>query len=64
MNAQRLLKLADFLDTVDPSNFNYNYWHTGLREPRTAPQEPECGTTACALGWAAHVPEFQEAGLE
>lgn len=53
----RLLRLADFLDTVPPEQFDYNIWFNGTALG-------ECGTTACALGWATAIPEFQALGLE
>jgi hypothetical protein len=52
MRADRLLKLADFLGTLDDKLFDMNQW----RSP--------CGTVACAMGWAATIPEFAEAGLK
>jgi hypothetical protein len=58
----RLLKLADFLDKVPPQRFNFaswvdgNGWEQGLLDVG-------CGTTACALGWATAIPEFQALGL-
>ncbi len=57
MNRERLLRLADFLDTLPPSKFNYGTWADTLTPEGT------CGTTACALGWAAQMPEFRELGL-
>lgn len=48
---QRLLVLADFLETkVEPSRFDMRSW--------------KCGTTACAAGWAAMIPEFVAAGYD
>lgn len=52
MNKERLLKLADFLDTVPEEKLKMGDW------------ESECGTAYCAFGWACQIPEFQEAGLE
>ena len=63
MNIERLTKLAELLDTVPPDRFNMDYW--GLT-PRGGPEElniVECGTSACALGWACSIPEFRAAGL-
>lgn len=69
MNTNRLLLLADFLDTVPEHKFNIVTW-------RNAPEENygsgllddklfdnECGTTACAVGWACSIPAFREQGL-
>lgn len=67
MNVDRLNKLANLLDTVPPEKFDLNYW--GLvskvaRVPNTLDiSKDECGTVACACGWACTIPEFREAGL-
>lgn len=55
MNKERLGKLADFLvELVENGNkFNMAWWIS----------RDECGTTACALGWAASIPEFIDLGL-
>lgn len=50
MNAERLLKLADFLETVDEEHFNL--------------AKVGCGTTGCAIGWACYIPEFRDAGFK
>lgn len=60
MNAERLLKLADFLDTVPPERFEYAVWAS---EATTDLRAPGCGTKACALGWATAIPEFAALGL-
>lgn len=39
MRTEELLKLADLLDTVPAKEFHLKNW--------------DCGTTACACGWAA-----------
>jgi hypothetical protein len=54
MNIERLLRLADYLETVNPETFNMRTW--GSRN--------ECGTTACAMGHACDIPEFKELGLK
>lgn len=63
MNIERLTKLAELLDTVPPDRFNMDYWglapHGDLEDLNIA----ECGTAACALGWACSIPEFRAAGL-
>ena len=55
MNTQRLLKLADLLDTVPPEQFYIGLWSNS--------PEFNCNTVACAAGWACSIPEFAEAGL-
>lgn len=54
MNKKRLLKLADFLETVKPKEFRMDSWYN----------ETPCGTTACAFGWACSIPSFKRAGLK
>ncbi len=56
MNEQRLLRLADFLETeVPPERFNLGTWGDG--------NLTKCGTAGCACGWATTIPEFKEAGF-
>lgn len=56
----RLLRLADFLDTLEPARFDFNRW-VGLSWG--GKEDLSCGTTACGLGWATTIPEFRELGL-
>lgn len=56
----RLLRLADFLDTLDPARFNFDRWVGPDWQGR---DDLSCGTTACGLGWATTIPEFRELGL-
>lgn len=58
---RRLLKLAAFLRTVPRERFNYSTW-TG--EDWKGKQDLSCGTTACALGWAATMPCFRRLGMQ
>lgn len=51
INAERLLRLADHLDTVPDEKFDYS---TFIRS---------CGTVGCALWHAATLPEFNALGL-
>jgi hypothetical protein len=57
MNTERLLKLADYLETVvaklPPERFHMEAW--GVRA--------DCGTTCCAVGHACDIPEFKALGL-
>lgn len=41
----RLRKLADFLDTLSPSQFDFNHVRGTYRET------DDCGTVGCAIGW-------------
>ena len=47
INAKRLLKLADYLETVPRERFDMGDWDT------TYPDERKfCGFSGCAIGWA------------
>jgi hypothetical protein len=46
VNTRRLLALADFLDKLPRKNFDWGVVH----------EQQECGTVACAIGWAPSVP--------
>lgn len=52
-NVERLLRLAEHLDTVPTEQFDMSIWK----------DDYECSTVACAIGHGCNVPEFQEAGL-
>jgi hypothetical protein len=58
---KRLLKLARFLEKLPNERFNYAYW---VGKDWKGASDLSCGTTACALGWAAVMPEFRKLGLE
>lgn len=47
INAKRLLKLADYLETVPRKNFDMGFFYS------ETPESP-CGFAGCAMGWAAH----------
>lgn len=54
MNAQRLLKLADFLDTLPRAKFDFGVvTHEGGKPMREALKagKTRCGTVGCAIGW-------------
>jgi hypothetical protein len=61
MNAtgkRRLLKLADFLHDLPRSKrFSMATFAGSVKDGR-----PECGTDACAAGYAACIPSFRRAG--
>lgn len=46
INAERLLKLADYLETVPRDHFNMSKW--------SEDKPSGCGFSGCAIGWAAH----------
>lgn len=57
----RLRRLAKFLLALLPELFDFGTWV----ERKTWKGLPDlsCGTTACALGWAAAMPEFRALGV-
>lgn len=67
MNIQRLQALATFLRTVPQRHFDLQSWRSsadGDEEVTDADLASlHCGTTACAVGWACSLPEFQAQGL-
>lgn len=60
MFAKRLMLLANFLEKLPEGRFDYSRWVGNDWEGR---EDFSCGTTACAFGWAATLPELREAGL-
>lgn len=54
-NKERLLRLATFLDALPKERFNFRTWVGG--DWKGMP-DLSCGTTACALGWAATLPDM------
>jgi len=52
MNKERLLVLANFLDGLKPEELHMPGWGGTT----------ECGTVACAAGWATKIKEFNDAG--
>jgi hypothetical protein len=59
LHADRLYRLADYLYVLETKKFNFTSWVNGFFEE----DKLECGTTACALGHAATMPEFRALGL-
>lgn len=63
----RLRKLADMLDGItDKAHFDMGHWatHDGEGQPHlNSDGSFGCGTSACALGYAAMHPAFRRAGL-
>lgn len=58
---KRLAKLADFLETVPRKRFDMRVWAYAQekfvfrKDKPVVTTSPECGTSACALGWATAV---------
>ena len=64
----RLLKLAAFLDNVPPERFDLSFWYGRFLDGGSHVNDYEyfknnCGTAACAIGWACTIPSFRKAGL-
>lgn len=57
---ERLLELAKFLRKLPAKRFNFATW---VGEDWKGKKDLSCGTTACALGWAATIPSLRKAGL-
>lgn len=53
MNKKRLLKLAAFLRTLKPKQFDFGEWVSEARFEEK--QATKCGTTCCAIGWCPSV---------
>lgn len=68
LGISRLQRLVQHLNTIDKTNLNMWSWvesdvfHENPPEFLTA-EDIDCGTTCCAFGHAATIPEFVEAGL-
>ena len=61
----RLIFLANFLDTVPKSRFDLDSWRSTTNEISDRQfLSKNCGTTACAVGWACTLPQFQALGLK
>jgi hypothetical protein len=55
MHKERLLKLANFLETVEPERFDLSTWSDSNFTPE------KCDTAACACGWATVI--FKDEGF-
>jgi hypothetical protein len=61
LTVEKLSRLAWYLENkVPPENFDMNYW---ARVISKRSRLGDCGTVACALGWATTIPEFKSEGL-
>ena len=72
MKADLLLRLADYLekDAVNPNGFKFDMWTWASSESDSdgfftgnVKPEPNCGTSACAMGIAAISGIFKDEGL-
>jgi hypothetical protein len=57
---QRLLALAELLETLPRKRFDYSHWAGDEWKGKT---DLSCGTSACALGWATTMPSLRKLGL-
>jgi len=58
-NTKRLMKLADFLETVPRKKFDIGMWVTSRATEPEGDKPGECGFGACAMGWAVHAELFE-----
>ncbi len=65
MNAERLLYLADGLETVPSKRFKMHSWFVGkfCGKPKE-PTHHSCKSSACAMGWGTTLPKFKKLGLK
>ncbi len=64
MHKDRLITLRNhLLNNVQDSKFYLEYWIGNNDTPWDGEMNLSCGTTACAMGHAALIPEFQALGL-
>lgn len=59
MRADRLLKLADLLETVPRKAFDLGLWETKRATKPEGKKQGECGFAGCAIGWATHAKLFR-----
>lgn len=59
---KRLLDLADLLGRVPPKKFDMTSWARNLPPDMDPANEEQCGTSACALGWATTLPWARKLG--
>lgn len=64
INAKRLLKLADYLETVPRKAFNIQSWESRAANKQEGKNPGECGFAGCAVGWAAHAKLFRGLRME
>lgn len=64
MHKKRLLKLADFLETVPRRSFEIRAWVWRGADKPEGKIPGECGFAGCAMGWAAHAKLFRGLKLD
>lgn len=65
VNVDRLKELHSLLLSIPESHFDLSIWMVGFNEADQTFDKlsNECGTSACAIGWACTHPEFNKQGL-
>lgn len=65
MNTERLEHLKTILSQVPKDKFDLGLWIKGAKEDGKEFSQliGDCGTSACAVGWACTDPEFNKQGL-
>lgn len=63
MRADRLLKLADFLETVPRRSFKMTGWIERDASKPEGNKPGQCGFSGCAVGWAVHAQLFAGLGF-
>lgn len=64
MDRERVTTLRNYLrDTVVDDRFSLTTWVGSDNVPWQGKSDLSCGTSACAMGWAATIPSFQALGL-
>jgi len=63
MNIERLKILIDILENVQKEHKEFDLRHWADISNNIENNDPICGTTACAMGYAALDPRFSELGL-
>lgn len=59
MDKKKLLRLADFLETIPRKAFSITNWVTRYADKPEGEVPGECGFAGCAVGWAAHQKLFK-----
>jgi hypothetical protein len=64
IRTDRLLKLADFLETVPRKAFDISSWVSSKATMPEGERPGDCGFAGCAMGWAAHAKLFRGLTME
>lgn len=61
-NVKRLLKLADFLETVPRKALDLSMWVKSKPTKPEGERPGDCGFAGCAMGWASHAKLYRGLG--